>query len=246
MVELEGKVALITGGAMRVGRQIALALATRGMKIIIHYNNSHAAALEAADEIAAQGEECRLVQADLRSKLQIDEMARGALEHWGRVDVLVNNAAVYYKTPFDELSTAEWDHVMDVNLRGPFLCSLTFGRHMKELGGGKIVNIADWSAERPYADYLPYCVAKAGVITLTKALAKALAPTVLVNAVSPGAVMLPDDFPEQAKQLAIEHTLVKHLGKPEDIAAAVCFLAESEFITGTNIVVDGGRLIYGT
>ncbi|MEW6733667.1 MAG: SDR family oxidoreductase [Acidobacteriota bacterium] len=245
-MELEGKVALITGGAARLGRHIALTLATHGMRVIIHYNNSRSAALDICDEITALAGECRLLQADLRSKMQIDEMVSQSLKFWDRVDLLVNNAAVYYKTPFKELSSTEWDHIMDVNLRGPFLCSLTFGQQMQIQGGGKIINIADWSAERPYADYLPYCVSKAGLIALTKGLAKALAPSVQVNAISPGAVLLPADFPEQTKEQVIEHTLVKKLGSPEDVSAAVIFLAAgSDFITGANIVIDGGRLIYG-
>jgi NAD(P)-dependent dehydrogenase (short-subunit alcohol dehydrogenase family) len=244
-VKLAGKVALVTGAGVRVGKEIALALADEKMRVIVHYNNSAPAAEETAQEITAQGGEALLLRADLRSKMQIDELVKAALTHWGQIDLLINNAAVYYKTPFAELTPAEWDHIMDVNLRAPFLCSLIIGQKMKAQGEGKIINIADWAADRPYSDYLPYCVSKAGLVALTKALAKALAPQVQVNAISPGAVLLAEDFPAQTRQLAIEHTLVKRLGKPMDVVAAVLFLAAgSDFITGSNIIIDGGRSIY--
>jgi NAD(P)-dependent dehydrogenase (short-subunit alcohol dehydrogenase family) len=240
-----GKIALVTGAAARVGREIALALAGRGMRVIVHYNNSQTEAEATRAEISVLGGECFLVKADLRSKAEIDEMARVALAQWGAIDLLVNNAAIYFKTPFAELTVEAWDQFIDVNLRATFLCSQIFGLAMKARGSGKIINIADWAVDRPYGDYLPYCVSKAGVITLTKGLARALAPEVQVNAISPGAVLLSDDYPADRKERAIAHTLVKHLGKPGDIASAVCFLAESDFITGINIVIDGGRLIYG-
>ena len=237
-MELETKVALITGGATRVGRGIAIALATQGMRVIIHYNKSKSAALETSDEIALQGEECRLVQADLRSKMQVDELLQTALQHWGRVDLLVNNASLHTRTPFSELSPTEWDQVMDVNLRGTFLCSLAFGRQMKTQGGGKIINIADWAAEHPSADYLPYCVSKAGVIALTKALARALAPTVQVNCISPGAILMPEHFSEKESDHPADPALEKRICSPDDIVAALLFLASgSDNITGTNIVI---------
>src|SRR5262249_48292018 len=151
----------------------------------------------------------------------------------------------YYKTPLKSLSIEDWDHTMDVNLRGVFLCSIGFGKKMKARGAGRIINIADWSVERPYAEYLPYCVSKAGVSALTKALAKTLAPEVQVTCISPGAILLREDTPVKTVERALEHTLVKRLGAPDDIADAVLFLATcSDFITGTNITIDGGRLLY--
>ncbi|MBL8149535.1 MAG: SDR family oxidoreductase [Blastocatellia bacterium] len=245
-MELNGKVALVTGGALRLGRAIALALAKEGVFVVVHYNRSEAAALETAAQVKSLGVGSKAIRADLRSKMQIDELVRLSLEEFSRVDILVNNAAIYYKTPVEEFMVKQWDEIMDVNLRAPVLCAIEFGRRMKEQGFGKIINIADWSAERPYADYLSYCVSKAALIAATKSLAKALAPEVQVNAISPGAVLMAEECTEESRRLAAEHTLTKHLGDPSDVAKAVVFLASSsDFITGTNIVIDGGRLIYG-
>ena len=243
-MELKGKTALVTGAARRVGRVIALTLAGRGARVIITYNQSGAEVATVVREIEAAGVEGLALRADLANSSQVRAMAEQAVAAFGGVDLLVNNAAVYFRTPFDRLTEADWDRTLIPNLKGPFLTSLTLGRHMRARGAGVIVNIADWAGERPYRDYLPYCVSKAGVIALTRGLALELAPAVRVNCVCPGPVLLPEDLGADEVAGVIAGTPLGRVGTPEDIARAVAFLAESgDFITGAALMVDGGRLI---
>lgn len=246
-MNLTGKTALVTGAAKRVGREIALALARRGANIVVHYNTSAVDALRVAAEVKALGVHAIAVKANQANAKQVHAAVAKALKHFGDIHVLVTNAAVYKKTPFDSLTEADWDYHIDANLKGPFLFALEVGRHMKARKlAGKIITFADWSAIRPYANYLPYCVSKAGVICLTKSLAKALGPNVQVNAIAPGPVLLPPDFTDAERREVVEATLVKRLGSPQDIVNSVLFLIEgSDFITGHTLVVDGGRLIAG-
>ena len=246
-MQLKGKTALVTGAAKRIGRQIALALARRGANVVVHYHTSAAEARAAVAEIKSLGVEALAVKADQSNARQVRAAVSKALKYFGDIHVLVTSAAVYRKTPFDTLTEADWDGHIDANLKGPFLFAVEVGRHMKKRRlAGKIITFADWAAIRPYANYLPYCVSKAGVICLTKSLAKALAPNVQVNAIAPGPVLLPADFTEAERRAVIEATILKRLGSPQDIVNAVLFLIEgSDFITGHTLVVDGGRLIAG-
>jgi NAD(P)-dependent dehydrogenase (short-subunit alcohol dehydrogenase family) len=246
-MKLKGKTALVTGAAKRVGREIALGLARRGANIVVHYNSSVADARATVTEIKALGVDAIAVKADQSNARQVKVAVAQALKHFDEIHVLVTSAAVYKKTPFDTLTEADWDYHIDANLKGPFLFALEVGRHMKRRGiAGKVITFADWAAIRPYADYLPYCVSKAGIICLSKSLAKALGPKVQVNAIAPGPVLLPPDFTEKEKQAVVEATLVKRLGSPQDIVNSVLFLIEgSDFITGHTLLVDGGRLIAG-
>jgi NAD(P)-dependent dehydrogenase (short-subunit alcohol dehydrogenase family) len=247
-MNLKGKTALVTGSGKRVGREIALGLARHGANIVVHYNSSAADARGVVAEIKALGVDAIAVKANQANAREVRAAVGKAVKHFHDIHVLVASAAVYRKTPFDTLTEEDWDFHIDANLKGPFLFALEVGRHMKKRGiAGKIVNFADWSAIRPYADYLPYCVSKAGVICLTKSLAKALGPKVQVNAIAPGPVLLPPDFTEKEIQQVIDATLVKRLGSPQDIVNSVLFLIEgSDFITGHTLVVDGGRLIAGS
>jgi len=241
---LRGRWALVTGAAKRVGRSIALALAERGANVVVHYNTSAAPAESTVRELRDLGVEAFALGAALERRDEIAALARTAEERTGGIDVLVNNASNYLRVSFDQLTEAVWDASLDVNLKAPFLLSWHLGRMMKARGGGRIVNLADWAGERPYNDYLPYCVAKAGVICLTKALAKALAPEVLVNAVAPGPVMPPDDLGPDERAAITRATPLKRFGKPDDVARCVRFLAEeADFSTGAVFLVDGGRLI---
>ncbi|HUK83052.1 MAG TPA: SDR family oxidoreductase [Verrucomicrobiae bacterium] len=244
---MKSKTALVTGAAKRVGREIALALARHGANIVVHYNTSAADARAAVAEIKALGVDALAVKADQSNARQVRVAVRKALEHFGDIHVLVTSAAVYKKTPFDTLTEADWDYHIDANLKGPFLFALEVGRHMKKRKlAGKIITFADWAAIRPYANYLPYCVSKAGIICLTKSLAKALGPNVQVNAIAPGPVLLPPDFTDEEKRAVIDATVVKRLGSPQDIVNSVLFLIEgSDFVTGHTLLVDGGRLIAG-
>lgn len=246
-MKLKGKTALVTGAAKRVGREIALGLARRGANIVVHYNTSASDARRAVAEIERLGVEAIAVKADQANARQVHAAVAKAVRRFGAIDVLVTSAAVYKKTPFDTLTENDWDYHIDANLKGPFLFALEVGRHMKTRGiAGKIVTFADWAAIRPYANYLPYCVSKAGVICLTKSLAKALGPKVQVNAIAPGPVLLPPEFTEAERQEVIDSTIVKRIGSPRDIVNSVLFLIEgSDFITGHTLVVDGGRLIAG-
>ncbi|MEI6082901.1 MAG: SDR family oxidoreductase [Verrucomicrobiota bacterium] len=243
-MKLTGKTALVTGAGKRIGREIALALAKRGANIIVHYNTSAAEARQVVAEIKALGVDALAVKADQAKARQVAAAVAKARRYFGHIDILVASAAVYERTPFAKLTEADWDFHIDANLKGPFLFSLEVGKQMKR--PGKIILFADWAAVRPYQHYLPYLVSKAGIICLTKALAKELAPRVQVNAIAPGPVLLPEDFTPQQTRQVIQATVVKRLGSPQDIVNSVLFLIEgSDFITGHTLMVDGGRLIAG-
>jgi NAD(P)-dependent dehydrogenase (short-subunit alcohol dehydrogenase family) len=243
-MNLKGKAALVTGSAKRVGKVIATALAKRGANIAVHYNTSAADAEATAKELRALGVEAMTVKAELSSESEVAAMIGAVAAKFGRLDVLVNNAAVFYRTPIESVTEAQWDHTIDSNLKGAFLCSVHAGRRMlAQPEGGVIVSIADWAGLRPYNGYLPYCISKAGVITMTQGLARSLAPKVRVNAIGPGPILVPTDLPEEEAKEIMEKTPLKRHGSPEDIAGAVAFLAESDFVTGVFLPVDGGRLV---
>lgn len=243
-VQASGKIALVTGAARRVGKAIALALAQRGAHVAISYNRSADEARQAVQEIEAHGVRGLAVRGDIRRSGEVNAMVAQVIEHFGRIDILVNNASNYYKTPFQDLTEEQWDDLVDTNLKGTFLVAKRVGNEMLKAGSGKIINLADWAGFRPYKDYIPYCVAKAGVIALTKALAKTLAPNIQVNAVAPGPVLLPEEFDDRVREAVVRATPLQRIGSPDDIAQTVVFLIEgSDFITGATIVVDGGRLI---
>jgi NAD(P)-dependent dehydrogenase (short-subunit alcohol dehydrogenase family) len=243
-MELKGRVALVTGAARRVGRTIALALARRGANVAITYQTSRTEANQLTKEITGRGTKALAVRVEVSRAGDVAAAVEQVVETFGRLDVLVNNAAIFPRTPWAELDETAWDRAIDVNLKGSFLFAKAAGDRMKAQKSGKIINIADWAGERPYRNYLPYCVSKAGVIALTKALALELAPEVQVNAVAPGPVLLPERMTEAQKAKVIAGTPLKRIGSPEDIASAVIFLLEgSDFITGAVLPVDGGRLI---
>jgi pteridine reductase len=243
-VQAAGKIALITGAARRVGKAIALALADRGAHVAITYNSSSAEAAATLREIEARGVQGMALKGNITRSGDVDTFVHQVIERFGRIDILVNNASNYYKTPFETLTEDQWDDLVGTNLKGTFLVSKRVGDEMLKAGSGKIINLADWAGFRPYQDYLPYCVAKAGVIALTTALAKTLAPHIQVNAVAPGPVMLPEDFSDSLREAIVRATPLKRIGAPSDIAQTVVFLVEgSDFITGAIIPVDGGRLI---
>lgn len=243
-MELQGKTALVTGGAIRVGREIVLALAGRGAAVAVHYHRSEEPARALVAQIQDRGGRAAAFQADVSEAASVDRLMDCVLSHFGALDVLVNNAAIFQRTPFATVTEEEWDRTLGVNLKGPFLCARRAGREMLARGGGKIVNIADISAYRPWANYIPYCVSKAGVAALTQGLAKALAPTVQVNAVAPGAVLFPEAYTEEQRRSVIASIPMGRPGSPEDVARTVLFLVEGpDYVTGVVIPVDGGRLL---
>ncbi|MFH1857843.1 MAG: SDR family oxidoreductase [Candidatus Omnitrophota bacterium] len=243
-MRIQGSVALVTGSADRIGRAIALALAEKGAHVVIHYRRSAQAAKETVRACQRCGVRAIAIRADLTRAREVGRLFREIRSRFKRLDILINNAALFSKTPFFRCRESDWDLTLDTNLKGSFLCAQSAARLMVKKGCGKIINIADWSGIRPYTNYLPYCVSKAGVIALTKALALELAPKIQVACIAPGPVLLPKHFTkEEAKSIKGKLPL-KRIGSPQDIAQTVLFLLEgTDFITGSTIVVDGGELI---
>ncbi len=244
-MNIDGSKVLVTGGAKRVGRSIALKFAEKGAKVSITYRTSEKEANETLKIMRKSGaSEAKIINIDLRDLDQIKQTIEEVKNDFNGLDILVNNAAIFYKTPLRDVDEDDWKTILNTNLKAPFFCSQKAIEAILETGEGKgiIINIADWSGERPYIDYLPYCISKAGIIALTKGLAKELAPSIRVNAVSPGPVAFPPDLSNEEKNEIIENTPLGK-GSPEYIADTVTFLVENEFMTGSVIPVEGGRLI---
>ncbi len=242
-MELKDKVTLVTGGAHRVGKAIALELARAGAHVVVHYRSAGAAVTQTVAEIEALGVRALAVQADLSTEAGIDALFAATAAAFGGLDVLVNSAASMEAGDVRTLSRAAWQRVLDLNLTAPFFCAQAAARLMAGRGGGVIVNIGDLAGRQPWAKYPAHSVSKAGVEMVTKVLAKALAPEIRVNAVAPGPVMKPDDWDDARWARSGDHTLLKRPGSGYDVARAVLFLVEAEYITGETLVVDGGRLI---
>jgi NAD(P)-dependent dehydrogenase (short-subunit alcohol dehydrogenase family) len=242
-MELKGRVALVTGSARRLGRSIARALAEAGCAIAIHHHASPAEAGDAVRECQAHGVDAETFQADLGDPSQIDRLFAELENSFGQLDILVNNAAIFAGVPATQITPEEWDRVLNLNLRAPFFCSQHAARLMKRTDAGSIVNIADVAAFQAWPGYAHYCVSKAGLVMVTRVLARALAPEVRVNALAPGPVLPPDDASADERERLAELTALKRLGRPEDVVQAVLFLVGSSYITGETIVVDGGKLL---
>lgn len=243
-VTLDGRAALITGGA-RMGEAIAATLATLGADVALVYRASSEPAGRAAAAVRARGRRAHTLRADLADPLECTATVNEVAATFGRLDVVVNMASIYQATPFDALDAAQWDRQMAVDLRAAFLVSKAAVPHMRAAGGGRIINFTDWIAAsgRPrYPGYVPYYVAKAGVKALTEALALELAADrILVNAVAPGPIVAPPDM-SAAEFAAVEHaTPLGRWGGEAEIARAVAFFCESDFVTGETVRVDGGR-----
>jgi len=243
-MNIKNKVILITGGAIRLGRAITLDLAKNGAKIFCHYHSSADMAQLLKREIESEGGVISLYKYDLMNEDAPQKICNKALNIFGTVDILINNAALFFKTPFGEIKSSDWDIFHTVNLKNAFFLAQEVSHSMLKQKSGKIINIADSAAETPFPSYLPYSISKAGVITMTKGLAKILAPHVQVNCISPGPVLFPENYDENEKQYAINQTLLKREGSPSDIVKAIHFLIEdADYITGAVLPVDGGRHI---
>ena len=236
MQSLEGKAVLVTGAARRIGRSIALALGVAGARVAVHYRNSEQEALGTAKECGG-----RAFQADLADIEQIRRLFDQVHESFGRLDGLVNNAALYSKTPILEAEPQDWDKLHDANLRAVYFCCQSAARILLEQPeGGRIVNISSMGGLRPWAGYAPYNASKAGVLHMTRSLAKELAPKISVNSVAPGVIEFSDDH-EPSVQRMIDATPMRRHGTGEEIAEAVLFfLSATPFITGQTLAVDGG------
>lgn len=241
-MKLDGLVVLVTGAGVRVGREIAIALAECGARIAVHCNSSTKPAEETVEAIAAAGSEGQIFQADLTDPASADKLVGEVVARFGNLDVLVNSAAVMQRTPFGEVTVDEWDAMFALNLRAPFFLAQAAAAVMGERGGS-IVNISDLAAFETWPAFIPHGITKAGVVQMTRSLARTLAPRIRVNAIAPGAVLLPDGWTEESEEHIISTTPLKRLGSPKDVAEAVIYLIQADYVTGTTLIVDGGRHI---
>ncbi|MGH7679861.1 MAG: SDR family oxidoreductase [Gemmatimonadaceae bacterium] len=239
-MELTGKVALVTGGGRRVGKALALALARKGALVAVHFNESERGAREVVEEIRASGGRAETFGADLTDTKKIGPLVDQVVRSLRGLDVLVNSAAIMERTPFGEIDVAAWERIFALNLRAPFFLAQAAAPQLQRARGA-IVNIADLAAFETWPGYIPHGLTKGGVVHMTKALARVLAPNVRVNAIAPGTVLLPDNWSDEDAAHLNETTPLKREGTPEDVAAAMLFLIDSDYITGETIIVDGGR-----
>lgn len=241
-MQLTGRVALVTGGAHRIGRAIALALAKGGADVVVNYHESQDEAAATVAEIEALGRSALAVRADVSRRDQVSAMVEETEARFGRLDLLVNNASLFLSTPFLAIPEEEWDRVLAVNLKGPFL-TMQAAVPLLRADSGLVVNIADLSGLQPWSGYAHHSVSKAGLVHLTRVAARALGPLVRVNCIAPGAVLPPSDYSQQQIAELREETVLDRIGSPEDVVRALQFVVESDFTTGTVVVVDGGRLL---
>jgi NAD(P)-dependent dehydrogenase (short-subunit alcohol dehydrogenase family) len=242
-MDLSGKTALVTGGARRVGREMSVALGRAGADVIINYNTSGAEADETARELKASGVRATVFQADVSQKRDIDALIEHVCREHGQLDVLINNASLFESAPFALITEQDWRRVLDVNLTGPFLLSQAAVPLLQAGEGGNIINILDLSALQAWPSYAHHSVSKAGLLQLTRVMARALAPKVRVNAIAPGTVLPPDGYDGTAGDGTSDRRVVEPSGSPDDVIKAMYYLLESPFVTGQTLVVDGGRML---
>lgn len=240
-MKLEGHVALVTGAGHRVGRALAVALGRERMNVAVHYNKSVKEADETVDLIVEAGGKAHSFGADLSDPESPRTLLQAVANELGTLHVLVNSAAVMKRHPFGSITTADWNETMSLNLRAPFFLAQAASTDMTE--GGAIVNISDLAAFETWPSYIPHSISKAGIIKMTEALARVLAPSIRVNAIAPGAVLLPDEWEEKTGERLSDTTPLRRLGDPQDVVDAMLYLLHSDFVTGETIIVDGGRRI---
>ncbi len=235
---LRGKVALVTGAARRIGRSIALRLAQEGADVVVNYRHSAEDAEQVAEEIRSKGVRGLAAQADVSVVSEVQEMFSNVERKMGRLDILVNNAGVFFAAPVLQMSVQQWDTAMNSNLKSQFLCAQAAAPMLKRNPPGRIISLSSLGGMLAWPNFTHYCVSKAGSIMLTKCLARALAPDILVNSIAPGTIQFEGEIPDEDY---IRRAPLGHTGTGSDIAEAVLFLARSEFVTGQVIAVDGGR-----
>jgi pteridine reductase len=241
-MELKGKRALVTGGAVRIGKAIALALAGEGCAIALHYGRSISEARAAAAEVRALGVDCSLHKADLGNARAVQALGRQVLGHRLGCQILVNSASIFPRVPLETAGPADFDLPYFVNLRAPALLTQAVGLALvRKRQNGRIINIADVGGRLAWPGALPYSLSKAGLLQLTRLSAAALAPWVLVNSISPGPMLMPDRHSAAQRRASVRRSLLKRLGGPGEIADAVLYIASSDFMTGADLIVDGGR-----
>jgi len=239
--QLSGKIALVTGAAKRIGRCIALRLAEEGADVVVNYETSKSEADQLVGEIAARGRRAIAVQADVSNKAEVNRLFAQVDKEFGKLDILVNNAGIFFPAKFEELTEEQWDRIMNVNLKSQFLCAQAAIPLLRRgAGQSHIVNISSLGGLLAWPAFTHYCVSKAGVIMLTRCLARALGPKILVNSVAPGTIQFSGEEPDEnyIRQVPLHRT-----GTGEDIADAVAFFVKSDFVTGQILPVDGGRTL---
>jgi pteridine reductase len=242
VIDLHGRTALVTGGGTRLGAAIAGALAAAGCDLVVHYGRSEEGARGVAREAEALGRKAVLIQADLTDRAQIDRLAERALAEAGRVDVLVHNAGNFERVLPAELSAGPLDRALALNVVAPYLLTIALAPALRS-GRGSVVAITDIASLRPWKHYVPYSVSKAALKSLVEGLALALAPEVRVNAVAPGAILPPTDYGEEQLARIRSPIPLARFGEAADVARAVVFLAQNDYLSGQTIAVDGGRTI---
>jgi 3-oxoacyl-[acyl-carrier protein] reductase/pteridine reductase len=236
----EGRVALVTGAATRIGRSVALRLARDGADVVVNYRASRDDAEAVVREISALGRRAVAIQADVSRRGDVQAMFAEVEKQFGRLDILVNNAGKFDAVKFADLTEAQWDDMLNTNLKSQFLCAQAAAPLLKRHGRGRIVNISSLGGLLPWPGYTHYCVSKAGAIMLTRCLARALAPEILVNSIAPGTIQFAGELPDEDY---IQCVPLHRTGTGEDIADAVAYLAAADFVTGQVIAVDGGRML---
>ena len=247
-MDLTGKTALVTGAGIRLGRALASGLAGRGMRLALHYHRHGEEAEHLAESIrssrpASTAPQAACFAADLEDPTSAARLMETAETVMGEIEVLVLSAALYPREPLEEIVPASLERTLRINLTTPFLLAREAGMRMKARGTGHIIAILDWSLDRPYIDRIPYTMAKAGLRAGVLGLARALAPEVRVNAVSPGAVLLADGVADELRERIAAASLLRRIGAPRDVVDAALYLLDSEFVTGTILTVDGGRTV---
>jgi pteridine reductase len=241
-MDLAGRAALVTGAGRRVGQALAIGLAEAGCDVAIHFHASREGAEATAREVRARGRRAALLPGDLRDAGLARELGpRAAAAFDGRLDILVNSAAIMVRQPLEQITPASWDDTMNLNVRAAFFVAQGAVPLLRR-ARGRIVNLADVAGFEPWPQYIQHCVSKAGMVMLTRTLAAALAPDVTVNGIAPGPVLLPDDWDEAARARITASTPLQRLGGPADVVGAARYLLENDYVTGTVLVVDGGRL----
>jgi pteridine reductase len=238
------RVALVTGGAVRVGRAISSALAEDGYRLVIHYNSSSGPADELVDEIRSAGGDAVAIGADLADADEVRRLAKEAVAAFGGIDLLVNNASVFPAERLEETDEALWDHTMAVNLKAPFFLIRHLAATLRERRG-VVINMADLAGIQTWAAYAAHGISKAGVIHLTRVAARSLAPEVRVNGIAPGTVLPPESMSDDEIRQLAERAPLKRNGSPQDVVRALRYLLQADFVTGETLVVDGGRLLRG-
>lgn len=243
-MDIQNKVALVTGAGRRLGKAIALALGEQGACVAVHYHTSEEGALNTVRQLHEFGTQAVAIRADQEDRDEIFAAMETVQQQLGPVDILINSAAIFHRQPFPETDLEMWDHHLNTNLRGPWLFACAVAPGMRQRGAGKIVNILDVALDRPWPGYLPYTAAKAGLAALTRGLARTLAPHVQVNGIAPGIILPPEEWDTDELDRALKRVPMRRTGTAEEVAQTALFLVGGpDYITGAIIPVDGGQSV---